>query len=140
MANNLNVSINLLKMKAAVMGIKGKESVKKCVVIPIEDNDLFSKVGDDGSVSVYLNLTCWENQTPSQFGDTHMVKQSHSKEWNEAHTAEQKREEPILGNARPVVERTIEQVNVPTAEAVQGSVQTSNGGDDLPFKFRGVAA
>lgn len=116
MANNLNVSINLLKMKAAVMGIKGKTGVKKCVVIPIEDNDLYSKVTDSGEVSVYLNLTCWENREKSQFGDTHMVKQSHTQEWNESHTQEQKREEPILGNARPVVERTVDQVNVPMAE------------------------
>ena len=127
--NNLNVSLNLLKLKAAVMGIKGKEKVKKCVVIPIEDNDLYNKVGDDGKVSVYLSLTCWENQNVSQFGDTHMVKQSHSKEWNEAHTDDDRFNEPILGNARPVVEKTVEQLNVPTAEVV------SDEGDDdaLPF-------
>lgn len=126
MANNLNVSVNLLKLKAAVMGIKGKTGVKKCVVIPIEDNDLYNKVSESGEVSVYLNLTCWENKQVSQFGDTHMVKQSHSQEWNEAHTPEQRREEPILGNARPVVEKSVEQVNVPMAEVAEEE-------SDLPF-------
>ena len=80
MANNLNISINLLKMKSAVMGIKGKEKVKKCVVIPIEDNDLYNKVDESGKVSVFLNLTAWENRQTSQYGYTHMVKQSHTKE------------------------------------------------------------
>lgn len=131
MANNLNISVNLLKMKAAVMGVKGKDKVKKCVVIPIEDNDLYSKVSDDGTVSVYLNLTCWENREPSQFGDTHMVKQSHSKEWNETHTPEQRREEPILGNARPVAEKSIEQVNVPTANVEPMPFEGDDS--DLPF-------
>jgi len=132
MANNLNVSINLLKLKAAILGVKGKEKIKKCVVIPIEDNDLFSKVDDNGKVSVYLNLTCWENRQVSQYGDTHMVKQSHSKEWNEAHTDEDRKAEPILGNAKPVVERTVESVNVPTAE-VEPAVFDGEGNDDLPF-------
>lgn len=115
MANNLNVSVNLLKLKAAIMGVKGRESVKKCVVIPIEDNDLYNKVDENGKVSVYLNLTLWETGD-SKYGDTHMVKQSHTKEWNELHNDEEKRSEPILGNARPVKERTLDQVNVPVAE------------------------
>ena len=131
--NNLNVSINLLKMKAAVMGIKSPKTgvTKKCVIIPVDDNDLYSKVADNGKVSVYLNLTCWENEN-SQFGDTHMVKQSHSKEWNEAHTDEDRRNEPILGNARPVVEKDINSVNVPTAE-VEAAPFEGEGADDLPF-------
>ena len=129
MANNLNVSINLLKMKAAVMGIKGKDKVKKCVVIPIDDNDLFTKISEDGNVSVFLNLTCWENKEPSQYGDTHLVKQSHSKVWNDMHTQEQRREEPILGNARPVVEKTIDSLSVPAAEVVNDYAES----DDLPF-------
>ena len=132
MANNLNISVNLLKLKAAVMGVKGKDKVKKCVVIPIEDNDLFSKVDDNGKVSVFLNLTAWENRETSQYGDTHMVKQSHSKEWNEAHTDEDRRKEPILGNARPVIEKTIESVNVPNAE-VEPMPFKGEGEDDLPF-------
>lgn len=128
MANDLNISINLLKMKAAVMGIKGKESVKKCVVIPIEDNDLYSKVSDDGKVSVFLNLTAWETRNVSQFGDTHIIKQSHTKDWNESHNEEQKKAEPILGNGKPVAERTIEHVSVPVAEVVN-----EQSDDELPF-------
>ena len=130
--NNLNVSVNLMKLKAAVMGVKGKEKVKKCLVIPIEDNDLYNKVDDNGNVLVFLNLTLWENNEKSQYGDTHLVKQSHSKEWNESHTDEQKREEPILGNARPVIEKTVEQVNVPTAE-VEAMPFTDGEENDLPF-------
>ncbi len=86
---------------------------------------------ENGNVSVYLNLTCWANREVSQYGDTHMVKQSHSKEWNDAHNDEQKRNEPILGNARPVKEKSLEDVKVPEAEV---EAMPFNGEeDDLPF-------
>ena len=131
---NFNVSINLLKLKAAIMAVQGKEKVKKCLVIPIEDNDLYSRVSEDGKVSVYLSLSCWENRQ-SKYGDTHLVKQSHSKEWNDSHSEEERQGEPILGNARPIVEKTLDQVNVPTAPvAPDVPFVTGNGTDeDLPF-------
>ena len=127
--NNLRVTIDPLKMKCGIMTIKSPKTgvSKKCLVLPIEDNDIYTKVGDDGKLTVRITFDCWENKEVSQFGDTHMVKQSHSKEWNEAHNDDDKRNEPILGNARPIVLKTIEQVNVPTAEVAP------EANDDLPF-------
>lgn len=133
MANNLNIGVNLLKLKAAVMGVKSPKTgeIKKCVIIPIEDNDLYNKVDENGKVSVFLNVTAWENRQTSQYGDTHMVKQSHSKEWNEAHTDEDRRNQPILGNASPVKEKNLDNVNVPEADVEMMPLEGE--ADDLPF-------
>ncbi len=126
---NLRVSIDPMKMKCGIMSIKSPKTgvSKKCLVLPIDDNDIYNKVGDDGKITVRLTFDVWENRQASQYGDTHMVKQSHSKEWNEAHNDDDRRNEPIWGNARPIETKTIEQVNVPTAEI------EPQKDDDLPF-------
>lgn len=98
---NLNISVNLMKLsRVGVASIKGV----KCLVVPIAENDIY--VSYDATTmkakSAYLSLTAWENRDgkPSQYGDTHMVKQSFSKDFREAnqdycsHAA-------ILGNAKP---------------------------------------
>lgn len=126
--DNLRVSVDPLKMKCAILGIKSKSGeVKKCLVMPIEDNDFYNKVGDDGKVTVRMTFDVWKNREVSQYGDTHMVKQSHSKEWNESHSDDDRKAEPILGNVRPIVLKTVEQVNVPVAEVVQ------EDDSELPF-------
>ena len=127
--NNLRVSVDPLKMKCGIMTIKSPKTgvEKKCLVMPIEDNDIYNKVGEDGKITIRLTFDVWENKQASQYGDTHLVKQSHSKEWNEKHSDEEKNAEPILGNARPIVAKTIEQVNTPPAELAPAP------DDDLPF-------
>lgn len=47
----------------------------------------------EGKNGKYLNLVAWPNKTPSQYGDTHSVKQEISREAREA--GEQ---EPYVGN------------------------------------------
>lgn len=132
--NHLRVSVDPLKMKCGIMGVKSPKTgeIKKCLVMPIEDNDLYNKVGEDGKITVRITFDVWENDNVSQYGDTHMVKLSHSKEWNESHTEEQKKAEPILGNARPIVLKTVADVNVPTAE-VEPAVFDGQEQDNLPF-------
>lgn len=130
---NLNVSINLLKMKAAVADVPGRNgNPVRCVILPIEANDLYAKTDESGHVtSVYLSVSCFENKKESQYGDTHMVKQSHGKAWNEAHTDEQKRGEPILGNGRPIGQRAVaEAVDVPKYEV---AYQQQGDEEALPF-------
>ncbi len=131
---NLRVSVDPLKMKAAVLGIKSPKTgvVKKCLVFPIEDNDFYNKVDDNGKLVIRMTFDVWKNRTVSQYGDTHMVKQSHSKEWNESHSEEQKKTEPILGNARPIVLKSIADVNVPVAE-VEATPFEGESEDELPF-------
>ena len=127
--NHLRVSIDPMKMKCGILLIKSPKTgvSKKCLVLPIEDNDIYNKVDESGKIIVRLTFDVWENNQVSQYGDTHMVKQSHSREWNDAHTDEDRKAEPILGNARPIELKTIEHVNVPTAEV------ESDPNDDLPF-------
>ena len=131
--NHLRVSVDPLKMKCGIMGVKSPKTgvVKRCLILPIEDNDFYNVV-KDGKIVVRMTFDVWENDNVSQYGDTHMVKLSHSKEWNEAHNDEQKRAEPILGNARPIVLPTVADVNVPTAE-VEPAVFDGETTDDLPF-------
>lgn len=101
---NQKLSLNLLKLKSAgVTKITGKTgAVKECLIIPIEDNQLYvSKTEEGKPKGVFLDLTLWENQTPSQYGDTHYCKQNFSKEYREAH-AEEIKNTPILGNMKPI--------------------------------------
>lgn len=128
--NHLRVSVDPMKMKCGIMSVKSPKTgvTKKCLILPIEENDFFNKVGDDGKITIRMTFDVWENDNVSQYGDTHLVKLSHSKEWNEHHTDEQKKAEPILGNARPIVLKTVEQVNIPAAE-----VAAEESTDDLPF-------
>jgi hypothetical protein len=110
---NYQFSVNLLRYKVArVMNISGK----MCVVLPIEDNDLYAHTDDTGRISdVYLTCAAWETREPGRYGDTHYLKQSHSKERREAMSAEERRAEPILGNMRPIEMHTPTSASVPSS-------------------------
>jgi hypothetical protein len=102
--NNFSTNIDLLKLKGAfVRNIQGKETKKACIIIPIEDADLYQRIDEDLKVKgVSLSLAHFERKEVGKYGDTHLVKQSHSKSWNDAHTEEEKNNEPILGNSSPL--------------------------------------
>lgn len=122
---NLNINVNLLKLnRAGVCTIKGV----KCVVIPILENDLY--VTYDASTmkakSAYLDLTAWENKNgASQYGDTHMVKQSFRKEFREQN-AEFCGNAPILGNGKPFELKN-------GGEVVQAPAVEVENNEELPF-------
>lgn len=83
---NLKGSIDLLKLeKTAVMTINGNSGPKRCLVIPIDDNDIY--ISADQSTgkarSAYLSLNIYERKEPSKYGKTHYVKQSLSKNYRE---------------------------------------------------------
>jgi hypothetical protein len=116
--SNLNINLNLRALKnTLIVNVPGKTTTKKCLAIPIEDNELF--VGEKG---IYLNLTAWENDKLSD-GKTHLVKQSFSKKMRDAMTDEERKNIPILGNTKPF-ESTSKDVK-PEA--------TITPDDDLPF-------
>ena len=82
--SDLNVSgnIDLLRLKnSGILTINGKTGSKKCVVIPIEDNDIF--ISTNNGNKAYLNLTVCQRQKVSEYGATHYCKQSFSKEFKE---------------------------------------------------------
>ena len=91
---NFQTNINLLKLQAKVLTIGGEP----CVCIPIERNDIFLSANEDGTPkSAYLSLSHWESRD-NKYGDTHLVKQSHSKAYIEKRGIN--RNEPIIGNTR----------------------------------------
>lgn len=98
---NLNIDINLMKLsRVGVASIHGV----KCVVIPAEENDIFiSQDEQTGKAKgAHLHLSAWENKNGvSQYGDTHYIKSSYSKEFREANP-EFVKNSPIIGNARPM--------------------------------------
>ena len=74
--SNLSIKINLSKIPGTIFTkLTGKSGQKKdCIVIPVEDCHLF--VGEKG---VYLDLSAYEFRE-QKYADSHMVKQSFSKE------------------------------------------------------------
>ena len=92
---NYNIKIDIKKMKdVAFAKIKGRP----CVIIPTDVNpELYV-----GAKGIYLNLVAFGLRTPSQFGDTHLVKSSPDKATVDAMTDDQRADIPILGNMRPI--------------------------------------
>lgn len=119
---HLSINLNLLKLRnAAITTLKGKTASKRCLVIPIEDNELF--VSEKG---VYLGLTAFESEKLKD-GKTHMVKQAMSKERREALTEDERKNLPILGDIKPLTKKIVQD-----SEEYTGF---SDGAplDDLPF-------
>lgn len=132
MNGNYNIRLDMKKLPASgVVNIKGKDGKPhKCIVIDIDAAHLFhSEKG-----AVYIDLVAWENRDGlSQYGDTHVVKQSLPKAVREslAQLPQEQREAQtrILGNMRPSTES---QTNTPPAVTATAEVMTG-GEEELPF-------
>ena len=82
--------INLLQLFAVRKMINGQAGLTECLVIPIEKNKLF--IGDKG---VYMDLIAFEidpAKRTNESKDTHLVKQSFSKEIRDAMTEDELKE------------------------------------------------
>lgn len=126
---DFNGKLNLLKLKrAGVMQIPGRTEVLRCLVIPIEENNIFISTDENNRPkAAYLDLTAWALKNP-KYEETHMIKQSLPKEVREKMTDEEKKAIPILGGLKPVI---FESQNAASSCAVP-IAQTQNS-DDLPF-------
>lgn len=127
--DNYDIKLNALKFKGAgVMSIKGKAQTKRCLVIPIEDNNLFVSANIDGKVkAVYIDLNAYALREP-KYEQTHLVKQALSKEVRECMTEEQVKALPILGGLKPFNNTPINAANTcdaPFAQPIEN--------EDLPF-------
>jgi hypothetical protein len=119
--SRISGKINLLNLFGVVKMIKGQAGEVECLVIPIEKNKLFK-----GTKGIYLDLIAFEINEPKEGSkDTHLVKQSFSKEEREKMTEEQLKALPLLGSLQVWGERT-EQEPV-------SSPATLGSNDDLPF-------
>lgn len=94
---NYNGKIDLKKFKnSALVDLKGKTATKRCICIPVEDNNLF--VGEKG---VYFDFILREiAEDKRQYGNTHIICQNIPKEKFEKMTEEEKKAQPILGQIK----------------------------------------
>lgn len=119
---NFGIKIDLLKLKNSfVTNLKGKTETKRCLVIPIDDTQLF--LGEKG---IYLNLTGVEMQK-ARYDETHFVKQKLQKEVYQAMTEEERKQQPILGSMRPIASVQKQMEVKTTTDTTQVEL------DDLPF-------
>ena len=121
------INLNLLKLKnTAVIDIKSNKTgeVKKCLIIPVVDNDLYQS-----ERGVYIGLNVYEANNLKD-DKTHLVKQNHSKEVREKMSEDDRANLPILGDAKPIVFRS-EPANINTEEYNQA--KDALAADDLPF-------
>ena len=128
---NLQGKINLLKLeKTGLMMVNGRSGAKLCVVIPVEDNDIY--VSRDESLKpkgAYLSINAWQSNSDSgvdKYGNSHSVKQGFSKEFRERMGEEEMRAKPFIGNLSPL-ERKEKTISAPTDQA------SADEYDDLPF-------
>lgn len=116
---NFSTKINLATLKHSRMLMKGKSGQVDCLIIPIEQNNLYK-----GEKGLYLDLTHIEIKNPAEGQtDSHLVKQNLPKEVYEKLSEEEKKALPILGNSKV----WISQYN----EAPLAEIQDET--DDLPF-------
>lgn len=121
--SRISSKLNLLQLHAVRKMITGKLGAVECIVIPIEKNKLF--VGEKG---IYLDLIGFDIDPAKRNADskdTHLVKQSFSKEVREAMGEEDLKKLPIIGNHIVWSEAT-------ESESVS-STDLQNEEDDLPF-------
>ena len=95
--SNFGIKIDLLKLKgAAVTELQTPTGVKRCLVIPVDDNNIF--VGQKGC---YLDLVAFEMRNP-KYESTHTLKQSLPKAVRDAMSEQERNAQPILGDLRPL--------------------------------------
>ena len=133
-------SINLAKLKSVgIMDVKGKTAVKKCIVIPIEDNDIYVNIEEktnEQTGEVYikklfgLGIEIFEKREPDQWGNVCYAKLATSKEWIKAHSQQEldERNKIYLGNFKAVEIPSGNQASTMEAPMVEASEN-----DELPF-------
>lgn len=126
---DFNGKLNLLKLKrAGIMQIQGRTGVLRCLVISVEDNNIFVTTDENNHPkAAYIDLTAWELKNP-KYDETHIIKQSLPKEVREKMTDEEKKAIPILGGLKPVI---FESQNA--ASSCAAPIAQTQNSDDLPF-------
>lgn len=110
------------------MQIQGRTGVLRCLVIHVEDNNIFVTTDENNHPkAAYIDLTAWELKNP-KYNETHMIKQSLPKEVREKMTDEEKKAIPILGGLKPVI---FESQNA--ASSCAAPIAQTQNSDDLPF-------
>lgn len=119
---NYKQKINLRALKnAAVAQLKCKSGMKQCLVIPIDDANLYLT-----EKACYLDVSVFEMREVRDEA-THLVKQQFTKARYDAMSEDERRAAPIIGNMSPLVAFKQKQ-----NDEGQGYEQEQEL-DDLPF-------
>lgn len=121
----ITAKINLSTLKHGL--VKGKTEGETLICIPVKANQLF--LSEKGNVFFDIVGFEYDDKSDKQYKDTHLLKQSFSKEYLESLTEEQRKALPIIGNAR-VSESGKRSESAPNS-VTGGSV--ADGVEDLPF-------
>lgn len=125
-------NVNLMKLPcAAVMSAGGED----CLILPLSRNDLFVKRNDEGKVTmVSLDLVQWETHE-SRYGDSHYIKQSHSKEWTAKNGTQTT---PIIGNTKPMEKKEPVPAPAPVAPVDDADVPTWEELERMSRELQGI--
>lgn len=125
MATNFGMKIDLLKLKGAFLrNLKGSNTTKRCIIIPVDDCDGMY-LGEKGC---YLSMTAIEMREP-KYNDTHCIKVDIPKKQWEAMSEEERNAVPILGGLHAIEgQQATMQVNDTLG---QDAFEPSD--DDMPF-------
>ena len=128
---NYNVKIDLKKLeKVAVMNIQGKNGLIKCVVIPVEENNIF--ISDKPNGGILLNLKASETRE-MRYGQSHILKRTFSKDVYSKMTKEDLYNMPIVGNLSPYNGQGMEASQTQATETKVEQEERGNNIDELPF-------
>lgn len=122
----ITLKLNLTALKHGL--VKGKTEGEEILCIPIKLNQLYKS--EKGNVYFDIVGFEFEDKSNKQYKDTHLLKQSFSKEAIATMTDEQKKALPIIGNAR--VNSGQAQHSESAPNSVTGG-EVANGVNDLPF-------
>ena len=124
--SNLSIKVNLTKIAGAhFITLPGKKGPTKCIVMPVEDCNLF--VGEKG---VYLDLTAYQYKE-QKFTDSHFIKPNLPKEVFDAMTKEQQDAIDICGRVKPIQPKQM--ATAESNEFIPTVAEGGEGGSDLPF-------
>lgn len=117
---NYNIKLDLAKLtKVAAVNLTGKTGEKvKCVVIPIQENDIF--VSEKGGIYIDLTAIAMKEE---RYGQTHLIKKSIPSEIYKELSDEAKNNQPIIGALSPIKRK----------QAEVNSEMKVDDVDDLPF-------
>jgi hypothetical protein len=92
----ITIKVTLSQLKHSIQKFKGSTGVVDCLVIPIDINKLYR-----GEKGIYLDMVAFEVKEKKEGNkDTHIIKQSFSKDDRDKMTEDQQKAMPILGNMR----------------------------------------
>lgn len=121
----ITIKLNLTALKHGL--VKGKTEGETLLCIPIKVNSLF--LSEKGNVYFDIVAFDYKDNSDKQYKDTHLLKQSFSKEVLAAMDEDQKKALPIIGHAR--VSDFTQRSEAEPNNVAPGTI--SDGVDSLPF-------